>query len=429
MKIDGINLIIPHYAIGIYYYFRSSALKEAVLDSTLQELYIFCDDNPKDAKIVLPKYKTDEDAAIIHRFACQQSAIKEFDNVSNHIQNYIKFMIDRNLDVDAMHLKFNFPTKEEFKIDTRTTLIKNKITNEEYYFIHEITNDYSNIGFEKLTKYIQKNKIILNLDDIDKPAIIEREVPNETTDILQIAHASKKYTQSSNQKNRKKSCGSLKDIQVDESTSSLGIIENLLKIYKDQESDEKIDQSLTQSSSKGKSNIRRVVISTEFIKYTSSNPLNEIDNFVVFRQYIRYLGQRKEIKNLFISDEKELQQFILDVEDGKKQVNPKCKINKRARKYITVTFKYDNYFVGLLELENTPKNANSTWLIISNRQVKDSDFNYFINLYFKDDKNIPDIIESHSKTNPKFTKKNHERNVNLEDKQLGMWYAGLLRKI
>ena len=431
VEIDGINLIIPHFAIGIYYYFRSSALKEAVLDSTLQELYILCDDNPKDAKIVLPKYKTDEDAAIIHRFACQKSAIKEFDNVSSYIHNYLKYMQEKNLDEDIykMHLKFNFPTREQFKIDTRSSLIKNKITNKTYYFIHEIINDYSSIGFEKLTKYIQKNKIILNIDDIDNLPMIEREVPDETTEILQIAHADKKYTQTSNQKNRKKSCGSLKDIQVDESTSSLGIIENLLKIYKDQESDEKIDQSLTQSSSKGKSNIRRVVISTEFIKYTSSNPLNEIDNFVVFRQYIRYLGQRKEIKNLFISDEKELQQFILDVEDGKKQVNPKCKINKRARKYITVTFKYDNYFVGLLELENTPKNANSTWLIISNRQVKDSDFNYFINLYFKDDKNIVDIIHSHTKTNPKFTKKNHERNENLEDKQLGIWYIGLLGKL
>ena len=149
----------------------------------------------------------------------------------------------------------------------------------------------------------------------------------------------------------------------------------------------------------------------------------------MFRQYIRYLGHRKEIKKLSISEEKELQQFTLDVEDGKKQVNPKCKINKRARKYITVTFQYDNYFVGLLELENTPKNANSTWVIISNREVENSNFNYFINLYFKDDKNIPDIIESHSKTNPKFTKKNHERNENLEDKQLGMWYAGLLRRI
>ena len=431
VEIDGVNLIIPHFAIGIYYYFRSSALKEAVLDSTLQELYILCDDNPKDAKIVLPKYKTDEDAAIIHRFACQKSAIKEFDNVSSYIHNYLKYMQEKNLDEDIykMHLKFNFPTKEQFKIDTRSSIIKNKVTNKTYYFIHEIINDYSSIGFEKLTKYIQKNKITLNIDDIDNLPMIEREVPDETTEILQIAHADKKYTQTSNQKNRKKSCGSLKDIQVDESTSSLGIIENLLKIYKDQESDEKIDQSLTQSSSKGKSNIRRVVISTEFVKDTSSSPLNEIDNFVVFRQYIRYLGHRKEIKKLSISEEKELQQFTLDVEDGKKQVNPKCKINKRARKYITVKFQYENSFVGLLELENTPKNANSTWVIISNRQVKDSDFNYFINLYCKEDKNIVDIIHSHTKTNPKFTKKNHERNENLGDRQLGMWYVGLLNKI
>ena len=431
VEIDGVNLIIPHFAIGIYYYFRSSALKEAVLDSTLQELYILCDDNPKDAKIVLPKYKTDEDAAIIHRFACQKSAIKEFDNVSSYIHNYLKYMQEKNLDEDIykMHLKFNFPTREQFKIDTRSSLIKNKITNKTYYFIHEIINDYSSIGFEKLTKYIQKNKISINIDDIDNLPMIEREVPDETTEILQIAHADKKYTQTSNQKNRKKSCGSLKDIQVDESTSSLGIIENLLKIYKDQESDEKIDQSLTQSSSKGKSNIRRVVISTEFVKDTSFSSLNEIDNFVVFRQYIRYLEQRNDIKNLIISDEQDLQQFTLDVEDGKKQVNPKCKINKRARKYITVKFQYENSFVGLLELENTPKNANSTWVIISNRQVKDSDFNYFINLYCKEDKNIVDIIHSHTKTNPKFTKKNHERNENLGDRQLGMWYVGLLNKI
>ena len=169
VEIDGVNLIIPHFAIGIYYYFRSSALKEAVLDSTLQELYILCDDNPKDAKIVLPRYKTDEDAAIIHRFACQKIAIKEFDNVSSYIHNYLKYMQEKNLDEDIykMHLKFNFPTREQFKIDTRSSLIKNKITNKTYYFIHEIINDYSSIGFEKLTKYIQKNKISINIDDID----------------------------------------------------------------------------------------------------------------------------------------------------------------------------------------------------------------------------------------------------------------------
>ncbi|MFV7790687.1 hypothetical protein ACNSOP_03330 [Aliarcobacter lanthieri] len=431
VEIDGVNLIIPHFAIGIYYYFRSSALKEAVLDSTLQELYILCHDNPKDAKIVLPKYKTDEDAAIIHRFACQENAIKEFNNVSNYIHNYLKFMKEKNTDKDIykMHLKFNFPTREEFQIDTRCSLIKNKDTNKIYYFIHEIINDYSNIGFEKLTKYIQKNKIILNIDDIDNLATVEREVPNETTEILQIAHASKKYTQTSNQKNRKKSCGSLKNIPVDEKESSLEVIENLLKIYKNQESKEKIDQSLTQSSSKGKSNIRRVVISTEFVKDTSYNPLNEIDNFVVFRQYIRYLEQRKDIKDLCISEEKELQQFTLNSEDGKKQINPKCKINKRARKYITVTFKYENSFFGLLELENKPSSASSTWVLTSNRQIQDSDFNKFINLYCKDNMNPLEIKQRYSNSNPTFDRKYHERNEDLDDKQLAMWYFNLLKKI
>jgi hypothetical protein len=97
-------------------------------------------------------------------------------------------MQEKNLDEDIykMHLKFSFPTKEQFKIDTRSSMIKNKVTNKIYYFIHEIINDYSSIGFEKLTKYIQKNKISINIDDIDNLPMIEREVPDETTEILQI---------------------------------------------------------------------------------------------------------------------------------------------------------------------------------------------------------------------------------------------------
>lgn len=86
-------------------------------------------------------------------------------------------------------------------------------------------------------------------------------------------------------------------------------------------------------------------------------------------------------------------------------------------------------FVGLLELENKPSSASSTWVLTSNRQIQDSDFNKFINLYCKDDMNPIEIKQSYSNTNPKFDRKNHERNQNLEDKQLGMWYIGLLSKI
>ena len=425
---DDIKIIIPHFAIGIYYYFRFSQLREAVLDSTLNELYIMCEDDRANAKIVLPTYRTDEDAAFIHRFACQKNAIKEFDNVSGYIHNYLKFMQENNFDdMYKMHLKFNFPTKEEFQIDTRSSLVTNKETNEKYYFIHEITNDYSDIGFEKLTKIIEKNKVILNLGDIENLPKVEKDIPNETSEVLKITHASKRNTQTYHQKDRKKSCGSLNNIPVDEESSTRDIIEDLLKIYKEQQTDDITDQSLTESSSKGNKTIRKVVISSEFIKESETKPLTEIDNFVVFNQYINFLQERPDIKDFHLNEKKDLQQYTL--EDDETKINPKCKIKKRPRQYLTATFKYENSYVGLLELENNPSSGNSTWVIISNKTIEIEHFDFFINLYFNEDMGIDNILKRYSQTNPKFTKKNHERNENLNEIQLANWYAGLLSKL
>lgn len=425
---DDIKIIIPHFTIGIYYYFRFSQLREAVLDSTLNELYIMCEDDRANAKIVLPTYRTDEDAAFIHRFACQKNAIKEFDNVSGYIHNYLKFMQENNFDdMYKMHLKFNFPTKEEFQIDTRSSLVTNKETNEKYYFIHEITNDYSDIGFDKLTKIIEKNKVILNLGNLENLPKVEKDIPNETSEVLKITHASKRNTQTYNQKDRKKSCGSLNNIPVDEESSTRDIIEDLLKIYKEQQTDDITDQSLTESSSKGNKTIRKVVISSEFIKESSSKPLAEIDNFVVFNQYINFLQERPDIKDFHLNEKKDLPQYTL--EDDETKINPKCKIKKRPRQYLTATFKYENYYVGLLELENNPSSGNSTWVIISDKPIEIKHFEFFMNLYFKKDIGIDNILKIHSKTNPKFTKKNHERNENLNEIQLTNWYTGLLSKL
>ena len=425
---DDIKIIIPHFTIGIYYYFRFSQLREAVLDSTLNELYIMCEDDRANAKIVLPTYRTDEDAAFIHRFACQKIAIKEFDNVSGYIHNYLKFMQENNFDdMYKMHLKFNFPTKEEFQIDTRSSLVTNKETNEKYYFIHEITNDYSDIGFDKLTKIIEKNKVILNLGNLENLPKVEKDIPNETSEVLKITHASKRNTQTYHQKDRKKSCGSLNNISVDEEASTRDIIEDLLKIYKEQQTDDITDQSLTESSSKGNKTIRKVVISSEFIKESETKPLTEIDNFVVFNQYINFLQERPDIKDFHLNEKKDLQQYTL--EDDETKINPKCKIKKRPRQYLTATFKYENSYVGLLELENNPSSGNSTWVIISNKTIEIEHFDFFINLYFNEDMGIDNILKRYSQTNPKFTKKNHERNENLNEIQLTNWYTGLLSKL
>ena len=133
-------------------------------------------------------------------------------------------MQENNLDdeIYKIYLKFNFPTKEEFQIDTRSSLVTNKETNEKYYFIHEITNDYSDIGFDKLTKIIEKNKVILNLGNLENLPKVEKDIPNETSEVLKITHASKRNTQTYHQQDRKKSCGSLNNIPVVKRSAKLG---------------------------------------------------------------------------------------------------------------------------------------------------------------------------------------------------------------
>lgn len=425
---DG-KLIIPHYAIGIYYYFRFSEMREAALECNIKDLYVMCDDNRADAKIVLSSPRTDENAAFIHRFACQKVASYEFDNIGKYILNYLSYMRRKDIDEEPgdIHLKINFPTKELFQIDANVTIFKDEKTGEKYYYIHEIINDNSDIGFDHFTKIIEQNKNITTIGDLEDLAKIDKEVPEETTEKLKVEHANKKYTKTQHHKDRKKSCGSLEFVEIDHESLTKDIIEDILKIYNEQETNNKVDQSLTASSSEGNVNTRRVVISSDFLE-KENKPLNKIENFNVFRQYINFLRQQASIKELLILDVKDLPEFRI-IKNGQEKVNPKCKIKKRARQYLSCSFKYESLYVGLLELENYPSSAASSWVIISDKPINNDIFEKFINLYTKDNISIPDIISEYKNTNPRFVKKNHERNKNLDEKQLARWYAGLLGKI
>ena len=70
-----INLIIPHFVIAIYYYYRSTVLREATLRCDLNNLYYGYDCNSSDASIIIPKYVPETDAPFIHRFLCQNDAV------------------------------------------------------------------------------------------------------------------------------------------------------------------------------------------------------------------------------------------------------------------------------------------------------------------------------------------------------------------
>lgn len=424
---DNIKIIIPHFAIATYYYFRFSEIRESALECNIDSLYSFCDDNRADAKIVLNTPRTEEDAAFIHRFACQDVAKEAFDNVGKYILHYLNYMrrLDSEKEVDSIPIKVTFPVKEKFKIDTKVSILSNEKTNEEFYFVYEILNDFSDIGFEKFTKITERNNFIPDIKDLENLAKVEKEIPGETTEILKVQSASKRYTQTQHQKDRKKSCGSLQEVDIESEIVTKDTIKDLLKIYQESDSEDIIDQSLTESSAKGEKTIRRVVISSEFEK-EEKTPLTEIYNFKVFTQYMHFIEQQSLIKDFILNEPKNLPELsIKDTDD----INPKCKMKGKARQYLTATFKYENLHVGLLELENYPSSATASWVIVSTSFINDSIFDFFINLYFKENISIPTIAEKYKRTTPRFTKKNHERSELLDNIQLAKWYAGLLGKI
>jgi len=429
IETNGIKIIIPHFTVAIYYYYRFTHLREAVLDSSLDKLYVACNCERDNASIVLTHPRNDADAAFIHRYACQDTARKAFDDISNHIQWYIKYVYEKksNSEVESAPIKAKFPTKEKFQINTRASIIHNKVTGEKFYYVHEIINDYSDIGFDSKLEKIYERTIATNeTDDLSKMATLEREIPSETTEILKVEHANKRYTQTQNNKDKKQTCGSMEDIIVESKAVTKNVILDTLKIYKETIGDEVIDQSLTESSG-GTKTIRKTVISSEYEKEEKSkSPQNEIDNFVVFRQYIDFLQKQTNlISNFQLSEPLELPEVLKD--DDK--VNPKCKIKGRNRQYLTVTFKYQNFYVGLLELENYTSSAVSTWLLVSSSAISKNDFENFIDLYIKDNYSIHQIKEMYKSANIKFTTKNHERNEALNDVQLVKWVGGLMGKV
>ena len=424
------KIIIPDTAIALYYYFRFSEMREAALNCTLEELYVMCSPEKDDAIIVLNKNRQDEDAAFIHRYACQPTANSEFNNIGKYILNYLNYMKNKDEDkeVEDLYIKANFPVKDSFKIETRCTLLTNEETHEKFYFVHEITNDYSNIGFNKLTKIVQQNKIISSSEELEDLPVINRDMYSDISEILKTYHASKKNVATYHKKDKKKSCGSLLNINIENSEMKKDTIIDIFKIYQEQENTDTVDQSLTDSSSNSKKGINKVIISSEFKREVEENkPLNEIDNFIVFKQYTDYLQEQSFIKNLQISEVLYLPEMTNKITD---EINKKGKMRGRQRQYLTATFKYKDTYVGLLELENYPSSAAASWIILSKTTpISSQAFNSFITLFLEDNYSTNNLKDNYKRPPLVFRTKNHERDENLTDNQLKKWYLGLLGKI
>lgn len=422
IKLGAIHLIIPHYVIAIYYYYRSTLLREATFRCDLNNLYLSYDDNPQDASIILPHYVSDQDAPFIHRFLCQENAIEAFDSMGTFLNTYIKTVLDKNpkSEVTTIPIKAKFPYKGKFLISTRVSFFY--YAGQHYHYIHEITDDTSPIGFSKFTTYYYEDTYKPDATDLDNVPTMPVDVPADTTDHLEPEDGNKKYKQRSITAKRKKKCSSLMNVEMSTDKIEREVLIAKLKIIEEIIEGEPTDQSLNASEEGKKKKIRKTRVSTkgeEFIKTTEPT-----DNFAEFNQYLAYMRTQNTIQNLVTNNVQAM--TLVYKEDSR--VNPKCMLLSKARQYITALFHYKSKYVGLLELENNA--PTSTWVISSEKPFGQEIFERFLHHFVDEDMTINQMKELYSGTNGfKFKTKNHEKNLNLKDAAKTKWVVGVLSKL
>jgi hypothetical protein len=422
---DDVNLIIPHSVIAIYYYYRSTVLREATLKCDLNDLYYGYDCNPDDASIIIPKYVPENDAPFIHRFLCQEDAVNNFEKIGTYINAYIRAKKDKTAatQIKSVPIKAKFPVEDKFSI---TCMVSDFNHNGKYYkYVHEILDDNSSIGFSKFTTFIQGKNIITEIDDIDKLPTIPVTEPSETSERLKSTHATKRYKQNTVTSNRKNKCSSLANVEISKDKIIDEEVLEKLKIMEETLSNEKVDQSLTDTSGNGEKKIRKTRVSTKGKEFQKISTTEYTHNFDEFNKYIEYMHTQKAIENLIVYEN----QKMITVYNGENgNANPKCMMYGRERQYITATFKYKNGYVGLLELENVA--ATSTWVISSKNPINNSVFQTFLHHYVDDNISIDGIRKIYDDSNGiKFKTQNHERTQELKEANLVKWTIRILEKV
>ncbi|MBU1217631.1 hypothetical protein KJ870_05335 [bacterium] len=422
---NEVNLIIPHSVIAIYYYYRSTVLREATLRCDLNNLYYGYDCDPSDASIIIPKYVPETDAPFIHRFLCHNDAVENFEKIGTYINAYMRRKKDmKHIQIiESVPIKAKFPVEDEFSM---TFMASDFYHEGKYYkYVHEILDDNSDIGFSKFTTFLQGKNIITEVDDIDKLPTIPVTEPSETSERLKSTHATKRYKQNTITSNRKNKCSSLANVEI--STDKITDEEALekLKIMEETLSNEKVDQSLTDSSGNGEKKTRKTRVSSKGQEFQKMSTTEYIHNFDEFNKYIEYMRTQKAIENLEVYENQKMT-IVYNGENG--NANPKCTMYGRERQYITATFKYKNSYVGLLELENIA--ATSTWVVSSKKPIDNSVFMGFLHHYIDDNMSIDGIRKKYDgSANIKFKTKNHERESELTQVIFVKWVTGVLGKI
>ena len=417
--------IIPSSVIALYYYFRSSSMKESLYKGNPNILYDKLNSNlndKDDAILVLESHTSKLDGPFIYRFLTNYIAEKGFIDFSRYI-SYFKNKKDiDNKPTSIIPIKALFPTRETFNIKIRYVEIEDNSSNKKTYIVNEIKNDDSTLDFNKLTVLKKKKKDTrIDLENGENLHIKGRKPRNRKNNVNtrtpSLIHGTNKIREIENNQNLSLYNKDITYGSIEEENPTIPIIPE-----KEQGADVSISFSKGQNSGDTSSQHSKIENEDE-----NKNDISKPESFDIFLESIEYIENSNLVSEFFYDD---VPKNIPISYTKNNDIASACMINNRIKQYVTCFFEYNNINIVLLEVESE-NNDFATWVMASKESILEDDIIKILEMRYSEQKLLEEIKEKYN--NLSCLKFNTHRHAQINDENeheevLERWLLRLLNK-
>lgn len=418
--------IIPSYIVALYYYFRSSSMKEALYKSNPFNLYDKTNSNLTDksnAILVLESHASKLDGPFIYRFLTNETSQKGFIDFSRSISSFKNKMDMVNKVTNIVPITALFPTRETFNIKIRYVEIKDTLSNKKTFLVNEIQNDDSTLDFEKLTILKKKRKDgEIDTDGEDKLNIKGRKpkkrktnVVTRTPSLIYGTHTIKELENNQNLSLQNK----------DVIYSSLEEKGGNISITTGDEKKGEVSVSFSKGTSSGDETAQQSKLENDD---TNKNNLSKPPIFDIFLESIDFIENSNLVSEFFYDD---VPKNIPVSYTKNNEITSICMINNRIKQYVTCFFEYNHTNIVLLEVESE-NNDFATWVIASKESVPEEDIIKILEMRYSEQKLLEEIKQEYNNLNSlKFNTHRHAQinDENEHEEVLERWLLRLLYKV
>jgi len=411
MQYAEYDLIIPHYTIANHFHFKSSALKDSILNNTFSYLYF-----PNSFK------RIDENRVELHiKSKANQSDLKTICNFLENKYSFesFKYYLGQRAKLlrkqEFVEIEALFPYQGIFNIKTLSKQI-NTIGKPKILVLGIYQDDYK-YNFEKIDYLIDKS-IDINSISIGKPPFSKEKPSFNTGKIINKAPSSKYVTH--NKVFIETDFADLDDTKL----NPIFIGENTNKSIIPKDVNKSVSGSFESASNGGDENLQPTKSSTT--SQGGDKTESELFNIEDFKTLFNSLKNHKDISNAYISECMEL----VPKESDKGKISSKYYTEQGVlRKYIYGSFKFKGFNVGFLELEHSKSWTNiSTWFFIFKNESNNIDVNFVNKIvadYLTTINTLKDIEKNLKLKNIIFFGKTHLSDITKE-KEVFDWIKRLL---